>query len=297
MQIERRSSPAVERKARLRPHLFRLYKAIRNRLAATPLRKVLRVKALQDMLFRRLHPRYAEIEGRKMFLDDDDCMLLSLKGVYEPVTTRFVKEMVRPGDVVVDIGANIGYYTLLFSELTGPGGKVLAFEPHPANCALLRKNVEANGLANVEVFERAASNRSGKARLYLDRDGGAMYHSLIDLGERTSFLDVDCVRLDDFLAGREGHLDIIKIDVEGGEGLALEGMGRILETNRRLRIISEFSPEALRTAGTEPAEHLRKIQAMGFEVRALDGTFREIRPSDIEGLLDSYLNLLFTRDR
>ena len=91
-------------------------------------------------------------------------MRLSTRGYYEPFITAFVKDMIKEGDIVIDIGAHIGYYTLLFSKLVGKTGKVFAFEAHPDNFTLLKQNVETNGYTNVVVENKAVSNYNGKIK-------------------------------------------------------------------------------------------------------------------------------------
>lgn len=110
----------------------------------------------------------ARVNGLKMYMDPDEKasnMASFLWGQYEPATTAVVMKVVTSGDVVVDVGAHWGYFTLLAASLCGTRGRVFAFEPHPRNLALLSKNVAANGLTNVVVVQKAVSNRAGTAEL------------------------------------------------------------------------------------------------------------------------------------
>src|SRR5512138_2867115 len=100
---------------------------------------------------RTLSPPTAQVHGQTMYLDPGDSMGLAIQGTYEPEETEAVLRSVKSGMVVVDIGANIGYYTLLFARLVGPQGRVIAFEPDPATFALLKKNVDSNQHRNVEL--------------------------------------------------------------------------------------------------------------------------------------------------
>src|SRR5207245_2930011 len=93
---------------------------------------------------------------------------LYVTGVWEKDVTAYLMKLIESGMVVVDIGANVGYYTLLAAEKVGSHGKVLAFEPEPSRYALLEKNVRANDLKNVIPVQKAVSNKTGAARLYLD---------------------------------------------------------------------------------------------------------------------------------
>lgn len=113
-------------------------------------------------LLKQLKSNFAVVQGHKMFLDSKDSLGLSLKGVHEEFETELVKRMIKRGDVVLDIGANIGYYTLIFAKIVGEDGKVFAFEPDPTNFALLKRNVEINGYKNILLVQKAVSNKSGK---------------------------------------------------------------------------------------------------------------------------------------
>jgi FkbM family methyltransferase len=144
-------------------------------------------------------------------------LLRVLSGTYEPEQTRHFRELLRPGATVVDVGAHVGYYTLLAAELVGPRGRVFAFEPNPRNCAFLRSHVAANGLANVTVEESAVSDRSGMARFDFGTGTGTgrLAHS--------GTLEVGTVALDEYCAAHRIVPDAIKIDVEGAELDVLRG--------------------------------------------------------------------------
>jgi FkbM family methyltransferase len=136
-----------------------------------------------------------------------------------------LRRLVRPGDVVWDIGANIGFYTLLFAMWVGPTGRVVAFEPDAENLAFLSENVERNALGRtVRIVPAAVSNRSGTGALAGE---DSFTHRLVaaDAGGR----QVDTVGLDDFVRTEAEALPaLVKLDVEGHEGPAVEGMERIL---------------------------------------------------------------------
>ena len=106
-----------------------------------------------------------EIEGRKMFTQNNDGLALSVFKIYEPNQTKIVKKYVHEGDVVIDVGAHVGYYTLLMAQLVGKNGKVYSFEPDPVNFELLKKSVEINGFENVILIQKAVSDTTEKIRL------------------------------------------------------------------------------------------------------------------------------------
>jgi len=158
---------------------------------------------------------------------------------------------------VVDVGANVGYYTLLFSKLVGPSGMVYAFEPHPEIYELLRHNVKRR--KNIIVLQKAASNTNGEVEFYFSRRtrSHSIYvpHEFIIGSTR-----VEAVCLDDFLANRQ--CDLIKIDVEGAEPLVIEGMNKLIARTKKLILIIEYNPSALQLGGHIPEEFLNNLQKL-----------------------------------
>jgi len=127
-----------------------------------------KVHQIDDLLRSR-----SRVFGHEMFLDPTDSIVsptLLRDGYFEPYETTLIESEIRPGDVVLDIGANIGYYTLIFARLVGERGRVYAFEPDPTNFRLLKKNVRANGYQNVIFVKKAVADSSGSMPLYLCPD-------------------------------------------------------------------------------------------------------------------------------
>ncbi len=127
---------------------------------------------------------------------------------------------------VVDIGANIGYYTLQLARLVGDNGKVFAIEPVPDTAKLLRKNLDANGYHNVSVHEVALGAEAGKLKLYLSHQSEWASFKSKELPD--TYIDVPLYTLDT-LFGQEGRIDYIKMDIEGYEIEAIKGMRSILK--------------------------------------------------------------------
>jgi len=142
-------------------------------------------------------------------------------GTYERKTQRVFEEIVRPGDVVYDVGANAGFFTLLASKLAGPSGRVYAFEPLPRNIAVLREHVRLNGAANVEVLPLAVSDRAGTAYF-----AAADHPAMGGLSDRGA-LEVETTTLD-ALRGTIAPPSFIKMDIEGAEHAALTGAIEVL---------------------------------------------------------------------
>src|SRR3989344_9219581 len=112
------------------------------------------LRVLNRKLIRYMKSPMTVIDGHTVYVDPVDSLRLTTRGYYEPYLTRVFDQHIKKGDTVLDIGANIGYHTLHFARLVGETGKVYAFEPHPSNFALLKKNIEANGYKNVVLVQK-----------------------------------------------------------------------------------------------------------------------------------------------
>src|SRR3990170_3202732 len=208
-----------------------------------------------------------DVQGSKMYVDSRDtgvAPFLLEWGFYEKYETELFKRLVKKGMVVVDIGANIGYYTLLAAHLVGDEGKVFAFEPDPYNYNLLCRNIEVNGFRNVIPIRKAVFSKSGETKLFLDKSnlGG---HSLSEANvDKGASITVEVTSLDDYFKNKDCEIDVIKMDVQGSEMEVLEGMTNTINQNDNLTIITEFWPMGLRNSGSSPAGFLNKLIEYGF---------------------------------
>lgn len=240
---------------------------------------------LTTQILPRLKTPVATVHGHRMRLDPLDSLGLSTYGTWEPFETRVLSGLVQPGDVVVDVGANIGYYTLLFARWVGPTGQVIAFEPAPANVALLRDNIARNGYGNVVVEPSAVSDRRGEADLYLSRENlgdhrlGVEDHRLRSAGGQVT-VRVPLVRLDDYFREARQLPALVKIDVQGAEQQVLDGMQDLLSRAGALTLVLEFSPAALEQMGTAPPALLEFLRGQGLQIYELDEKARCQRPVD-----------------
>lgn len=208
------------------------------------------------------------VHNYKMYIDLAD-QVVSTKlleyGFWEEGMTRFVKNFVRPGMVIVDCGAHIGYYSLLFSRLVGGGGKVFAFEPDTYNFMMLRKNIAVNIATNIMVENKAVSDENGRVELFVVDENNLAAHSIIKSEGRLGSVNVESVRLDDYLATTHATIDLIKMDIEGAEYLALAGMPNTLRDDN-LSIIMEFYPDGIKKNGGNPSDVISKLQTLGFKI-------------------------------
>ncbi len=218
-----------------------------------------------------------EIQGSKMYVDvfHPDLSMrrtfraYAMKKVHEEATTALFCKVVKSGDVVVDLGANIGYFTLLAAKLVGESGKVYSFEPEPRNYQYLVRNIELNGYRNVVAVQKAVADKPGTVKLFIcpydtghhtiqKYDGIQAYRpGFVDA--KKEFVEVEQVRLDDYLRGKTEKVDLIKMDVEGAEMLALAGMEEVIRKNKNLIMLVEFFPLLIKEMGQSPEEFARRL--------------------------------------
>jgi FkbM family methyltransferase len=274
----------------LRRPLFRLFSAFFRRFYATRVAdliwKVPGSMKLYRLLMGRLKPSTVEVLGHRIRLDPNDSLLLSVNGVYEETEARLFEQCIRAGDVVVDIGAHIGYYTLLAARAVGDTGHVYAFEPERGNYALLAANVAANGYAGrVTTVNKAVMAESGELRIFVSPDNAGDHHVYaVSDDDRPSYA-IEGVALDAYFGGRPDRtVNVIKMDVQGTEPSALRGMRDLLDANERVLFFTELAPPSLRDAGSSPAEYVEALADAGFELHVIDeeaGTVTLTSPSEL----------------
>ncbi len=189
-------------------------------------------------------------------------------GCWEPTETALMQTLVAPGDIAADIGAHVGYFTVLLSKCVGPTGRVVAFEPETGNFEFLKANCILNGCTNVVLEACAVADRCGRAELYLAA-GNLGDHRLHATRGRLS-REVAVTRLDDYWRGR--RLDIIKLDAQGVEPAILEGGSETICSNAgRLLCLMELSPGLCRAAGHELDALLELLVRLEARVFSLAG--------------------------
>jgi FkbM family methyltransferase len=264
------------------------YNIIYTGLAGHRIGELYPVRLIDRFMRARIRSDFAEIDDHKMFLDPQDFLDLSIRRSYEPMETGLIKRQVKPGAAVIDIGANIGYYTLILARLVGEKGQVLAFEPEPRNFALLKKNVEINHYNNVTLIQKAVSNETSKIKLYLNPRSMAD-HRIFDSHDKRPTINAEAIRLDDYFQNYTGKVDFIKMDVQGAEGKALQGMLNVLTMNEKIELAMEFSPAALKASGIEAEECLRLLAGCGFNTFFdISEQKKTIKPVGSQDLLKMY---------
>lgn len=192
-------------------------------------------------------------------------------GVWEPNLSHLLEQTLRPGDTFIDVGAHIGYFSLLAGHLVGPGGQVIAIEASPTVFRDLERNLALNPRLGVRAHNVAATSAPGTVRLYESPRDNTGESSLI--GEAVIegvAVDVTGVRLDEYLGGALRRARLIKIDVEGAEWLVVAGMEKTIPALRDdAVIVIEVSPRRLALQGKSSADVLEPFLDAGFSAHGL----------------------------
>ncbi|MBF0305618.1 MAG: FkbM family methyltransferase [Alphaproteobacteria bacterium] len=223
---------------------------------------------------------------------------------YEPDVATLVLGALRPGDTFVDIGANVGYFTCLAATLVGPGGRVVAVEPSPANLPHLTRNIEANGFGNVVLVPSPLSDRPTEVDFWInDQDGGgsALWDPAAFPGnapDRAVRVRLRCSTLDDVASahGLSDGVRLIKIDTEGAEALILSGGKSLLDPALTPFVVCEHHRWGLAQLG-HSAESLRGLmREAGYETFVLfpDGSLPKLLPARTELVTQTIPNVLFS---
>jgi FkbM family methyltransferase len=208
-------------------------------------------------------------------------------GSWEPHVTRLFERFVRPGMTVVDVGANIGYFSLLAAGLVGPSGRVYSFDPNPENCRLIALTAHRNGLQTIRLFPVALGASNGHTYFTgaLGSNGTLVSDDPALLLEGRGSL-VPVFRLEDVLT--DGPLDLVKVDVEGAEHLAVQGALSLIEASRPI-VISEFSCDMIaRVSGVEPTAYLRTFTDRDYRVFVIERTGDLVAVDSAERLVDAW---------
>jgi FkbM family methyltransferase len=223
--------------------------------------------------FADLRPQLVDLDPIKLYISARDhavgLALVDGAAGYEPHVRRVLSDILRPGQTFLDIGANIGYFSMLAAHLVGETGRVIAIEPNPENCLLIRSSLATNGFRHVDVYPYAAGSEPAMFMLEVEGSNGR----LVPLEGRPAlsrlrFL-VPVTPLDGLL-GELPRLDLIKIDIEGAEPMAFAGMQAALKRHRPV-IISEFSPAMLRaTSRVEPQAYLAILRDLGYQLAVIN---------------------------
>jgi len=220
----------------------------------------LRVRSKDGYLLR-------EIQGSQMLLDLADSGIskdLAFNNIREDIATHMMHEILKGGEVVVDVGANIGYYALMEAKLVGDEGTVYAIEPVPKNFKLLEKNVKINRYRSIELYHHAIGDYDGKSTMYVSPLSN--WHAMNDISGTGKTIEVDMFKLDTFLKGKP-YPSLIRMDLEGFEYQVLQGLKNTLAEEKPLILFIEYHPHIMKRE--ESLELLKQLKHSGFFIRLI----------------------------
>lgn len=204
-------------------------------------------------------------------------------GYWELELSRHLRRLLRPGDTFIDIGANLGWFTLLGAALVGEAGRVIAFEPCTSLIDHLRRNVALNGFEQVTIEPVAVAAEEGEAVLNIVASSNLGMNTLAAAPDAEASETVTTIPYDVYAARHEvGPVRLVKIDAEGAEHWILQGMAQSLAERRIGALLVEVDDERLRSVGSGTAELLDRLRGLGYTVRWIKG-MRLIEP-DVDAL-------------
>jgi len=214
--------------------------------------------------------------GRKIFK----------RGSLHPEHTSFLSKLpFQQNDVILDIGANIGWYSVVLKDSIKHDITIFAFEPEPKNFDLLKQNIECNKMTGIHAINKAVAEQSGHATLFLYASKNSGRHSLLDVNPETNMsIEVETVNIENFLKNNNVDFDrikLIKIDIEGYEGLALKGATTLLRQVPYMFL--EYSPGLMVKAGQDPAHFIQWLADFDFNFYRVNGN--EITPRKVQHLV------------
>lgn len=243
------------------------------------------------------HPRewvWVEVDDALLRVNLADRMLSAgiITKQYEIAETRFLKANTKPGDIVVDLGANIGYYTIILGSIVGPTGRVYSFEPMPDMFETLNLSIQINGFEDRIVAHNVAiSDRDGSIPMFYNPTKVVNYGAQIAVGQEgppgARLIDVPTGRLCDFI--QDPTIHVLKIDVEGAEPLAIGGSLEWLEKRHPI-ILSEINVKQLESVSRQtPADYINLLSSIGYKGHILgnDGSLGPVvDPQEISDVVN-----------
>jgi FkbM family methyltransferase len=208
---------------------------------------------------------------------------------------QLMKKLIKKGDFVLDIGANIGYYADRMSALVGGEGKVHCFEPDKLNFKYLRKIV--NGKANVVLNKKAVAEEDGSILIYTS-DVINVEHTTYKPEHFDATYSVEKTSIDNYV-GQKFPVSFIKMDIQGAELKALEGMKKTLLSNKDIALMTEVAPYCLLNCGNTPKQIIDFIKSLGFTIFLInENSLKELNPADVENFKtgeEYFYNILCAR--
>ncbi|MBP7809025.1 MAG: FkbM family methyltransferase [Bacteroidia bacterium] len=207
---------------------------------------------------------------------------------------ELLKKHIKQGDTVLDIGANIGFYATILSDIVGEKGKIHCFEPDTTNFNHLKKTTSS--YKNIIINNKAVGPKTEKLKIYTSKELN-VDHRTYKPEEYDQEIEIDAVSIDDYLKGEK--VDFIKMDIQGFEMEAMKGMKETLKNNPKVKMISEFWPYGLRKSGSSLRDYFVLLKELNFNVEILKEN--KLETLDLETVLkleslgeEHYFNILVT---
>lgn len=219
-------------------------------------------------------------------------------GELERGTRILIQKYLRPGNVFIDVGANVGMHTLAAARAMQGQGKIIAFEPFEPTMRMLEKSIWMNGFSSMtEIHQAAVSNAAGRQQLFIGATSG--HHSLFALepspNNAQGPVEVPLVRLDSVIAAGQ-RIDLMKIDAEGAELEVIEGAVSLIADNPEIALIVEFGPSHLRRTGRTPSQWLDSFNQLGLYYRVINNESGALEKWSLDALEQvESVNLFFAR--
>ncbi len=240
--------------------------------------------------------------GQRIYVDtrsrDIGVHLLTF-GRWESNYLKVFEQLVKPGHTVFDVGANHAFYALHAARLTGPTGRVEAFEPNPQLAALATASLRTNGYTWAKLHQVAVGDTSGEAVLTFNPDmsGGGNIRSQAG-HSKAEAVSVKMAVLDEMFADPSIVVDVVKMDVEGYEGRALRGMSKLLARSPGVRMMLEFAPGMMASAGVPAPDVVSQLRGLGLSAWLIDGESKltPIDWNDLASQTSGLMNILVARE-
>jgi len=268
-------------------------KLYRGVLRPKPIRRIV------DALVCAMIPQKVTINGRYVYLNKTDPVVSGAitLGIYELMEQKFFRRTIREGMRVLDIGANVGFFSALADSLAGSSGRVDSLEPEPESCSLLRRTADASPSKTIFVHNVAAARKQGDAMLFVsqsNRGDNRLYQPDFD----TQSVKIQTRSVDEMVESKIIEVpNFIKIDVQGYEGEVFAGMEKLLHESSALTILFEFWPMGLQSAGADPLKVLADLAKCGYKLSKLDSDLPLAGFDDFKSLVhqlpgEQYTNLV-----
>lgn len=235
--------------------------------------------------------------GITMYLDPKDKSIsyhISRYGAWEPFYTEMIKKFFNKTTNFIDIGAHIGFYTLICASVAKQGS-VLSFEPEEKNYKILKENICLNNFKNVITSNYAISNKNDLVDFYINNEGSTGGNQFFpndfrEVMEKRKRIKVKCITLDSYLQQHPTEPDMIKMDIQGSEFLALQGMEKTIQNSNRLVLFTEFWPQGIIHNKGSPEEFLNTLSDNGFEIYNINQKEKRTEKKSNEQLIETNLD-------